>query len=252
LAACLAGACGLSWPGGARAGFNLSITDFTGPGGSYSVSELFGGGFSSSVGGAGNSGSYTASDTQIHVLATVDGYKFDVTAYSNEDTGLPGSFSPAVVTVHAHVTAPGIEGASNFGIVAGDDNFLFPGDPSSSVHLSADVNTGLVTGGNSIKSKAFYDNGTAYQTLYAGPLTSSFANATSGSVTVAPRGASFNLSNVDVAFDSNGLGSMEFQADAVVGMPEPSAIVMALLGAPFALVGLRRGLKRARKTAAAA
>jgi hypothetical protein len=193
-------------------------------------------------------------------------YVFNLTAKTNSASLTPGSTSAvARVSISGTVTVTGgPKGNGNtFNISATDTAFRAPGSPGQPATLWADQDVFSIAKGFSIKTKGQYQDGPPNQTVTTATLQDRFQNGPQNQMTPKvgfTRGTSkFNLGSLD--FDINygsalnggqgaGPATIDFYSDAVVAMPEPGALVIALIGIPFVLFVVYRRLPR-RATVAA-
>jgi hypothetical protein len=246
----------------ARAEFALQIKQNGGSGNGFRIDEKPSGGFTVTTFGSVKKEdvSWKAVDGGVEASATVGGYTFQVTGQSNREADPTPSMG--VVSFNAKVTANDGAGKTSFSYFVADSPFTFPGTPDSTVYLTASVFTttdpGLYTAGNLVQTQGHYtafgpSTTTAqYVTTTAGPLNGANQTAHSNTVEIAERGALYTLSDLGGVIEVTGSGSVSFWAQAVTAMPEPTGLVVALVGLPCMALVVRAARRRAAKAPAIA
>jgi hypothetical protein len=181
----------------------------------------------------------SVTDSMIQVSGTVDGYQLNLAGHSNQDA----TPTPYHASVGLDATVTALNGATptGFSYYVGDTPFTFPGSAGSTNHVYASVQTsGDYVTGDVVQAQAqvnsFGPNTTpqSYLTGTAGPLGGLNQSATSNIVTIPSGGAAYTLSVLGSFAETPGnLGTMHFLSQATATMPEPSGVVIGLLGVPF-------------------
>jgi hypothetical protein len=177
---------------------------------------------------------------------TLDGYTFNVSATATSN------INAASVQIVATVTAPSDSTtASNLGITAayGGFNNLNP----ANAQMFANLTTGSqFDAGNSVKTKANYTDANGnQQTPYSNSLSSANQSTQVEKDLAGNSTAPFDLSSVDIQI-SAASGTVSFTSDAIVNLPEPSTVAMAVIGIPLLTLGLARRFKNSAKAPAVA
>ena len=206
-------------------------------------------GFSLLTFGSVQAGDVTWSATSgvIHAVATVDGYTFNMYSRSNQET-IP---TPTMgqVSLNGSVTTNAGAAPTSFSFYASDSPFTFPGTSTDTLHLQAQAFTGSSWNtGDLIQTQTQYTgwNGSTYQqylTGMAGPIGGANQSASSNVLTIDSRGTQYALSGLGGSVGLSGnVGTSSFWIQTVTSMPEPTGIVIGLLGLPGvgALVSLAR------------
>jgi hypothetical protein len=192
---------------------------------------------------------------QISVKATIDGYTFGVTANSNQDQS---SGSLARVSMSTTVTSSGTVPGKDFQYDVSDSPFEFPGTAKSTVYLTASAitsnqfdNGGVGPGKNSVSTVGAYSNGSLHLTKQDKLLTGTFQTRTTNTVSIAPRGTTFALTDLGGTIILGGkAGKNNFYTQSVVSLPEPTGIIIGLLALPC-FAGLVVLARHSRKVAVA-
>jgi len=237
----------------ARAEFSMQIKN-NGSGDGFKIDETSTGFQLSALGTLKPSDvTWSADAGTIHAVATIDGYTFNVTGRSNQDA----TPTPAMggVSLDALVTAGSNVSKTSFSFYVADDPATFPGTSGKPILLQAATFTGgQFAPGDSVKAASqlvSYDGtGTTGQSLtnWAGPVKGANQTAVSNTVVVPSRGVQYALADVGgLALSGNPGTTMRFWTQSVTAMPEPTGIVIGLLGAPFVggliLLARRRSAK---------
>jgi hypothetical protein len=236
----------------ARAEFSMQIVNNT-TGDGFKIQEnQTHTGFSLTPLGSENAGEVTwsANSGAITAKATIDGYTFNVTSKSNQDTTPTPkmgdiSFSGSVTT------NPGAAPAG-FSIYASDSPVPSLGNPTlyaSGVASSKNWNPGDLL----LVRTQYTEFGTqTYQTNPTGPLNGSNQSINSNVATISSTGGAYALTDVGQMYLNGHVGTSRFWVSSATAMPEPTGIMIGLLGIPCVggLVLLSR--LRAAKAAAAA
>jgi hypothetical protein len=196
----------------------------------------FGGLSASDVTWAGNAGTITAK-------ANIDGYTFQVSGLSNQDT--TPSPSLGKVSFNAQVTTnPGAK-ATSFSYYVADSPVTFPGTSSGPLCLQAAAFTGTTnTAADRVSTQAAltsYGTGAPashYLTGMAGPLGGVGQSAYSNMLETGPRGPHYVLADIGNIVGTGQVGTTRFWAQAVTAMPEPNGLLIGLLGVPCMAVVL--------------
>jgi len=187
-------------------------------------------------GGYSNLSGFTATDSQIKFNVKIDGYQFNVTATSNEDSN-PTNL--AKVSLAATISNVDSAVNRNFSFFASDSPFTQLAGTKG--NLQASLTTGgTFLPGDSVKVQAKYQGqngnlspaGPAVLTGIAGPATASGQTFTANApVTLnSPFFALADLGgSVDVATNTTGLS---FTSQAVLALPEPDGVLIGMLGLP--------------------
>jgi hypothetical protein len=202
---------------------------------------------------------WSASAGRIAAVATIDGYSFNVTGNSNQDTSPTPKVG--VTSFNATVTAnPGAK-ATNFSYYVADSPFSFPGTASSTLYLQSALATQRsFIAGDTVRSQATYvsyqQNGKTtgtYVTAVAGPLSGPNQTAYSNTITIPTRGTQYALSGIGGVIENSGhVGTLQFSSHATAALPEPSGVLIGLVGLPcLAVVVFLTRRRRAGAPAAA-
>jgi hypothetical protein len=191
---------------------------------------------------------WSATSGVIHAVATIDGYTFNMYGRSNQET-IPTPTMGQVSLNGSVTTNPGAS-ASSFSFYASDSPFTFPGTSTDKLQVQAKAFTGSSWNtGDLIQTQTQYTAqlpGNVYQQYLsgmAGPLGGPNQSASSNVVTVPTRGTQYALSGLGGTVGTTGnVGTSSFWMQTVTSMPEPTGIVIGLLGLPGvgALVSLAR------------
>jgi len=228
----------------ARAGFSFQINNLdTGDG--FRISELSNGSFTVVAPPGGTlvgPTTFTANDSVIKGTATIDGVDFKFRAFSNEDSATP---NPAVVS--ANITSTNNSGSKQgFGFYVGDTQFPTPAPGQqylqARTHSFSDYTPGTVVFSNA------NIGGTAH-TGQTPPVTGPNQTTASNIVTV-PLSNQYALSNVGGDIHLLDGASAHFQTTGSLSMPEPTGVLLGLLGLPC-MGGLVGWVRRRRAVAAA-
>jgi hypothetical protein len=240
----------------ARAGFSFQINAITPGGGAedgFKIAELPNGTFTvvkpgdnpvthAGEGAQNATVSYTANGNVIQGTATIDGVSFTFRATSNQDSAT--STSPAVVTTN--ITASNTGGSTqSFGFFASDSPFAAP---SSTRLLQAKIHSfSDDTAGTSVFSNA--NIGGTSHTAQTSAVTGPGQNQVSNQVSV-NTGSPYALSDVGGITGLVPGSTAHFLSTASFAMPEPTGVLLGLVGLPC-MAGLVGWVRRRRAAAAA-
>jgi hypothetical protein len=261
LAGLLAGALMFSLASSARAEFSMQIlNNDTGDG--FKISENAShtaftltilGQHPSNV----NVGSWSASTGVINAAVTVDNYTFDLQAKSNRTT--PGDLG--TVSFNGNVTTNAGATKTSFSYYTADNFFTSPGISASQMLLTSSVTSlGAWNNGDTTKSQTQYTRGvdgkpsTFYTTGYTGSVNGPNQSEQSTKVIIPSRGDRYALSDIGGITTSGQTvgGKIHFWSSAVTAMPEPTGVLIALLGVPCLGLVLLVARRRAIRFSAAA
>jgi hypothetical protein len=207
---------------------------------------------------------WSATSGAINATATIDGYTFKVTGLSNQDT----TPAPAMgqVSLSGSVTTNPGAAATSFSLYSGDSPFRFPAS-GSPLLVGTQVFTQSWNNGDVIKGQSqyvAYGDGppqhylTGATNVLGGSNQSSLSNqvmvptsATPFALTVGSHGPQYALSNLVTLGMTGHVGTSNFWTQSAVAMPEPTGIIIGLLGVPCA-AGLVLLSRRAAKVSAVA
>jgi hypothetical protein len=195
----------------------------------------------------------SVNSSMIQVSGMVDNYQFSLVGHSNQDVSPTPSMG--VVALDTTVTAKNGALPTSFSYYVADTPFTFPGTASSPIHLQASLQTfGTYISGDLVQAQAVLSSfgpsspTLTYLTKTAGPLSQANQYATSSVMTIPTRGPEYTLGGLGGLIETQGhQGTMRFWAQAATSMPEPSGVVIGLLGVPFmglVVVFARRRLAR--------
>lgn len=178
---------------------------------------------------------WSADSGTIHASATVDGYKLDLYGKSN----MQNAASVGIVSFNGQVTATAGAKATSFSYFVADDPFKFPGTSNGKIYLTSSVFTLKdFTSGNSVQSQGQYtaygSNTTvkSYLTNIAGPLKAASQSASAPTLAINPRGDRYSIADLGSVALNGKAGSVHFWSQAVTALPEPTGVMIALLGVP--------------------
>jgi hypothetical protein len=200
---------------------------------------------------------FSASTGVIDAKVTIDNYTFNVEAKSNRTT----STDLGVVSFNANVTANAGATKTSFSYYAADNFFTSPGNSASKILLSSSIESlGAWDNGASVKTQAQYtraENGgpsTFFTTPHTGPDTASNQPFQTNTVDVPYRGGQYALSNLGNIIENPAAqgGTIHFWSQAVTALPEPTGVVIALMGVPCLGLVLLAARRRAMRFSAAA
>jgi hypothetical protein len=228
----------------ARAGFVFQINNLS-TGDGFRITELSNGSFTVVAPPGGTlvgPTTFTANDSVIKGTATIDGVDFKFRAFSNEDTANP---NPAVV--QANITESNHSGSTQgFGFFVADSPFPPPAPGQmflqARTHSFEDYTPGTVTFSNA-------NIGGVAHTGQTPPVTGPNQTTVSNTVPV-NLNSQYALTNVGGNIHLLDGASSHFITTASLAMPEPTGVLLGLLGLPC--MGGLVGWVRRRRAAAAA
>jgi hypothetical protein len=191
----------------------------------------------------------------IKATATIDGYTFNVSSLSNQDK--TSSATMGGVSLNGTVTTNAGAAPTSFSFYASDNPFTFPGTSGSTLHLKAQAFTQNWNTGDYVQAQTqytAYGPGTPveqYLTGMAGPLSGPNQSAQTNVVTIPSRGTQYAVSVLGGMAMNGHPGTSSFWVQSATAMPEPTGIVIGLLGVPC-LGGLIFLSRRAAKVSAVA
>ena len=261
LAGLLAGALVFSLASSARAEFSLQImNNDTGDG--FKISEnAHHTGFAVTTFGAVKPSDVTwsAGTGLIDAKVTIDNYAFNVESKTNRTA--PSSANVGNVSFNGYVTANAGATKTSFSYYTADNFFTSPGNAASQILLSSSVrSTGAWNNGDRVDTQAEYTRSvvgspsTFYQTTQTGSVTAPNQPFQTSTTDVSSRGGRYALSNIGniVVNPSTAGGTTHFWTQAVTAMPEPTGVLIALLGVPCLGLVLLVARRRAIRFSAAA
>lgn len=228
----------------ARAGFVFQINNLdTGDG--FRITEQSNGTFTVVAPNGGTlvaPTTFTANDSVIKGTATIDGVDFKFRAFSNEDSANP---NPAVV--QANITSTNNSGSKQaFGFFAADSPFPTPAPGQqflqARTHSFSDYTPGTVVFSNANIGGTAHTGQTPPVT---GPNQTTVSNVVTANVT-----GPYALNTVGGDIHLLDGASAHFMTTGSFAMPEPTGVLLGLVGLPC--MGGLVGWVRRRRAAAAA
>jgi hypothetical protein len=199
---------------------------------------------------------WTADDGVITATAVIAGYTFDVVGRSNRG----GDPALGVVSFSGTVKTNSGANTANFAYAVSDGPFTSPGAAPDNLYLTTSLFSpdGGYTSGNLVRARSAYATfGTGvpvktYQTGNADPLHEAGMSSVSNTVEFDPDGALYGRTELSGFIGMHRGGMVSFWAQAVTAMPEPTGLVVALVGLPCMALVVRAARRRAARAAAAA
>jgi len=206
--------------------------------------------------------SFSGSGSTMTLDATIDGYRFKLTMTTNQDASVSPGVTMGKVTVSGTITQVVAAGnppvATNFVYSMSDGKFASPEGPPLFLKSSifgdfGPKNSNSIGAGNTVSTFGAFvktGGGEVDTNLVTIDHTHAIKSTKSSSVT---SGVTYQLRDVGGGIHMAGNGnSSTFYAQAITYMPEPSGLVMGLLGVPCALGFAAVYLRRRGQTASVA
>jgi hypothetical protein len=216
------------FPTESKADFVLSFGEFGGP--SFTLTQASGSGTVTSTSSGVSFSDLSSSAGVIHAVGTTtDGYSFDFTATSNRTS--PGS--TALVSLDGSLTGAGGKVFSYSvaeGTTAGAPGFTFPGTGSSTVGVTANLQSGSTFHANEAMTGTI-TNQTTPSTGTVSAVATGPNQTSSQNITFTPRGNSFSLQETGTIFQTSA-GKTAFTSSVVVSLPEPNGVLIGMLCLP--------------------